>query len=76
MTIQTTRRFSAGLQGLRMKAFVVIGVWRGVKERAGEIGKLLARRMTTLALQIRWWRRRCRRTRAADDCTFIWSDWN
>ena len=61
---------------LCVKTVVVTFMWFIVKERTGEIRELLARAVTTLALKICSWSRRRRSLRAADDCSFIWSDWN
>lgn len=55
MTIETAGRLAPCVQRLGVEAFVVIGVRRGVKKRARQIGKLFARRVTTLALKISPW---------------------
>ena len=75
MAVDTTRRLAARLQRLGVETLVVIRVRLIMKKRSGQIGKLLARAVATLALKISSWSRRRRSLRAADDCSFIWSDW-
>ena len=71
MAIKTRRSLGAVANSLRMKTVIVSGVRCGVKQRPGQVGKLLAWAVTALALQVRWlaWKIF---VRAADDGAGIW----
>lgn len=76
MTVDTTRRLAACLQRFGVETLVVIRVRLVMKKRSGQVGKLFAGGVATLALKISSWSRRRRSIRLADDCSLIWSDWN
>lgn len=77
MTIAARRSLRAAvLFRLRVKAVVVTFVWLNMKERAGQVRKLFARSVTSLALKIRRrGRRRCG-VWSTDDRAFVWMNWS
>src|ERR1041385_2575020 len=74
VAIAAERSLRAVLFCLRMEAVVVSFVRFTVKERTGEIGKLLAGAVTALTLQVRWRRGRGGGVWFTDDCAFVWAD--